>query len=327
MKAIVTGATGGLGRNLCEHLAREGWQVIALGRNQAIGHQLASEQTEFRALDLTDKADVQRVLEPADVLFHCAALSSPWGKYEDFYANNVLATETILAACQQLNIPRFVHVSTTSVYFDFRDALNISEDAKLPKVFANHYAKTKLLAEQVISAHPSKNLTKVILRPRGIFGEHDQALVPRLMRVANKGRFPLIGGGKALVDVTYVQNLVAALMLAATKDLPQQSLFNISNGEPWEVGKLVRTLTQKLNIPCKFVNINPIPISVLATGMEWAAKIGLTQEPPLTRYTAGLLATSQTLNIAKAREQLGYEPAISIEQGIDRYVKWYRSTL
>lgn len=327
MKAIVTGATGGLGRNLCQRLEQEGWQVIALGRNKNIGQQLASKQTEFRSVELTQRDSVRGALESADVIFHCAALSSPWGKYEDFYASNVLATEYLLERAEQLTIPRFVHVSTTSVYFDFKDRIDVSEDEELPIEFANHYAKTKFLAEEVIRKHSSKNMTKVILRPRGIFGEYDKALVPRLMRVARKGRFPLINGGNALVDVTYVQNVVHAMFLASTKDLPEYSLFNISNGEPWEVEQLVEVLTKKLNIPCRFLSISDKKIMFIASMLECLGRIGIIKEPPLTRYTAGLLAYSQTMNINKAKEQLGYEPIYSVEQGIDRYVDWYNNTL
>lgn len=327
MKAIVTGATGGLGRNLCQYLEKNGWQVIALGRNLTIGAQLNSDQIKFRVIDLTNKEFVEKTIEEADVLFHCAALSSPWGKYEQFFANNVLATEYLLSACEEKNISRFVHISTSSVYFDFHDRLNISEESKLADNFANHYAKTKFLAEEAIRNNCSRNLTKVILRPRGVFGEHDQVLIPRLMRVARKGRFPLINGGKAVVDITYVQNVVRAMMLAATKPLPDYSLFNISNGEPWEFEPLIRILTNKLNISCHFFNISYQKMAIIAGGMEWLGNMNVIKEPPLTSYTVGLLANSQTLDISKAREQLGYHPKYTIEEGIDRYVKWCRSEL
>lgn len=208
MKAIITGATGGLGRNLLEFLVLQNWQVVAFGRDEKIGKSLG---VEFYAFDLSDFEQTKKNFQKADVVFHCAALSSPWGKYEEFYKANVIATKNVLKAMELFNIKKIVHVSTPSIYFDFQDQFEIKEEF-IPTKFVNDYAKTKYQAEQLVL---NSSVFSVIIRPRAIFGEYDNVLVPRLEKVALKGFLPIIKNKKTIVDVTYVGNVVNALYLGA----------------------------------------------------------------------------------------------------------------
>ena len=246
-KAIVTGATGGLGRNLVQTLLAQGWQVAACGRNAEIGKML---DTEFHAFDLSDRNQTLKAFSDADIVFHCAALSSPWGRYEDFYRANVTATQNVLAAMRQHHIGKLVHVSTPSIYFDYLDQHKVPETF-ISRHFVNDYAYTKFLAEQEVAA--ATDLSSVIIRPRGIFGEYDTAVLPRLLKISEKGFLPLIRrngreAGGALVDVTYVGNVVHALMLAAEADVPRAMPFNITNGEPQTIAALYRQIIDTLHL-------------------------------------------------------------------------------
>lgn len=315
MKAIVTGATGGLGRNLVADLTAKGWQVVAFGRNQQIGLQLG---TEFHAFDLADAIQTKQHFQQADVVFHCAALSSPWGRYQDFYRANVQATKNVLGAMERLGIPRLVHISTPSVYFDFKDQLNVPEHF-LPPHFVNHYAQTKYQAEQQVVASP---VHSVILRPRAIFGEYDTVLVPRLEQVAARGSLPLVRGGTALVDVCYVGNVVQAMYLAATQNVPSGSIFNITNQESLPIKRLFELVLQTVGLT---VPLRPISLSKLmmqARVLEGLAHLGLFAEPLLTRYGAGVISYSQTLDNTRAQDILGYRPQYSIAEGLVRYARY-----
>ncbi|MBF1281257.1 MAG: NAD(P)-dependent oxidoreductase, partial [Neisseria sp.] len=236
-KAIVTGATGGLGRNLVQTLLAQDWQVAACGRNAEIGKMLG---TEFHAFDLSDRNQTLKAFSEADIVFHCAALSSPWGRYEDFYRANVTATQNVLAAIRHHHIGKLIHVSTPSIYFDYLDQHKVPETF-VSRHFVNDYAYTKFLAEQEVAA--ATDISSVIIRPRGIFGEYDTAVLPRLLKISERGFLPLIRrcgreAGGALVDVTYVGNVVHALMLAAEVDAPRAMPFNITNGEPQTIATL-----------------------------------------------------------------------------------------
>jgi nucleoside-diphosphate-sugar epimerase len=326
MKALVTGATGGLGRNLIERLYRDGHDVIALGRNRLVGKTIASNGIRFEAVDLSENHRLKRLSEGRDVVFHCAALSSPWGLRSDFEAINVQGTINVSDAAL-LAGARLVHVSTPSIYANFSDQLEINEFSALPKRMVNDYARTKLKAEVAIrSAAREDGLESIILRPRGIFGPYDTTLMPRLMAAAERGPVPLINGGRAVVDVTYVENVVDALILAAeARHIKGGEAFNITNGQGIIISDLIKQALTAVGVPYRTKNLPYWLADLVARGLEFSAWIGATKgEPALTRYTAGLFAFDQTLDINRARVNLGYVPRVSVSEGISRYAEWYR---
>lgn len=317
MKAIITGATGGLGRNLLEFLVLQNWEIIAFGRDEEIGKNLG---VEFYAFDLSDFEQTKKYFQKADVVFHCAALSSPWGKYEEFYKANIEATKNVLKFMELFDIKKIVHVSTPSIYFNFQDQFEIKEEF-IPIKFVNNYAKTKYEAEQLVL---NSSVFSVIIRTRAIFGEYDNVLVPRLEKLALKGFLPLIKNKKTIVDVTYVGNVVNALYLASTKDIPSKSIFNITNDEPMEIKEVFSLVMEAVKIKIKFKYISYFVLFSLATILEIISKLGFTKEPFLTKYGVGVISKSQTLDISKAKEILGYKPIYTIKEGLQRYAK-YRS--
>ena len=320
-KAIVTGATGGLGRNLVQTLLAQGWQVVACGRNAEIGKMLG---TEFHAFDLSDRNQTLKAFSEADIVFHCAALSSPWGRYEDFYRANVTATQNVLAAMRHHHIGKLIHVSTPSIYFDYLDQHKVPETF-VSRHFVNDYAYTKFLAEQEVTA--ATDISSVIIRPRGIFGEYDTAVLPRLLKISEKGFLPLIRragreAGGAVADVTYVGNVVHALVLAAGADVPRAMPFNITNGEPQTVAVLYRRIIDALHLECSLKTVPYFLIDGLARMLEARAAWSRTAaEPLMTRYSIGTVAFDQTLDITRARTLLGYEPQTSIADGLRQYAR------
>ncbi|WP_418178884.1 NAD-dependent epimerase/dehydratase family protein [Aliarcobacter lanthieri] len=317
MKAIITGATGGLGRNLLEFLVSKNWEVIAFGRDEEIGKTLG---VEFYSFDLSDFEQTKKYFQKANIVFHCAALSSPWGKYEDFYKANIKSTQNVLKAMKIFDINKIIHVSTPSIYFNFEDQFDIKEDF-IPKKFVNYYAKTKYKAEKLVL---NNSIHSIIIRPRAIFGEYDKVLVPRLEKVALKGFIPIIKNKTTIVDITYVGNVVNALYLASIKDIPSKSIFNITNDEPMEIKEIFSLLIKTVKINTKFKYISYITLLSFATILEIISKLGFIKEPILTKYAVGVISKSQTLDISKAKKILGYKPIYTIKEGLQKYAK-YRS--
>ncbi len=310
MKVLVTGGTGFLGRRAAQFLLKRGYEVIATGRNLKLGKELKKEGIEFLPIDLTDEKAMMDACK-VDYVIHCGALSSPWGKYEDFYAANVIGTRNVVRGCQEHMVKKLVHVSTPSLYFDFKDQINIPEDYPLPKP-CNLYAETKGVAE----AEVDQFAKAITIRPRGIFGPGDTTIIPRIIQ---SKKIPLINKGRALVDLTYVDNVVDALILAMESSHVGKK-YNITNGEPWELRKLIDLLFLKLGKkPC----FKTIPYS-LAYVLAWAMELYSSEEPPFTRYTLGVLAKCQTLNIQAARDELCYHPKVSISEGLDLFANWWR---
>lgn len=253
---------------------------------------------------------------------HSAALSSPWGTRQAFEQANVEGTREVLAACRQHSVRTLVHISTPGLYFNFQDRLAVREEDPLPPP-ANLYAKTKAMAEQLVRSEDYLD-SSVILRPRAIFGPHDNTLLPRLLRVAQGGSLPLMRGGKAWLDLSYVDNVVDAveLSLARAAAQPLRATFNISNGEPIQVRELFAALASAFALNVRLRHVPYPAVALAAWCMEALGNLRPSWEPPLTRYSAGLLAYSQTLDLTQARRELGYTPHVPLQEGLKRTAAW-----
>lgn len=318
----MTGATGCLGLNLSQFLIQKGYDVLALGRDVTKGRLLEKMGAKFTVTDI--RSSIIPPENSYDFVIHCAALSSPWGRYQDFYDANVSGTKNVLNLAKKVDAD-FIHISTPSIYFDFKSQLDITEDSALPKKFASNYTRTKKEAEElVIEAHHT-GMKTVILRPRGIFGKYDQGIMPRILKIAKLGFFPLINNGRSLIDLTYVENVSHAINLCLGKiDDINGEVFNITNGEPFYVDSILKLLFNSIKMKVNLINVPQWGLENLASLSESLSKMTrYVFEPPLTHYTLGLISYSQTLNIKKAAEKIGYKPIIAVEQGIQNFAKWY----
>lgn len=325
MKTIlITGGTGFLGRHLISFYTKSNWNVIFTGRNGSLGRALESETgAKFVAVDLS-KPFASEMLNDfgwtIDCIIHSASLSSPWGKYEDFYKNNVIATKNVIGFAIKNQVPRFVHVSTPSIYFEGKDSLDITEK-EVPNKFINHYATTKKIAEDFVLSK-SDEIEVIGIRPRGIFGEFDTSIIPRIIKIADKGFVPTVNNGNAVIDVTYVGNVVHALNLCVVADVKSLGrMYNVTNDSPKPIKHILKMLFEELDRKVKYRNFSYPLLKSIASILECIGSIS-GNEPLLTRYGVGLLGKSQTLDISLAKEKLGYSPIYSLEEGIKNYADW-----
>lgn len=331
MTILITGATSGLGRNAAEILHAQGKPLRATGRNVEVGHTLRAAGMDFVAADLAAMAvpDMQSMLDGVDTIWHCAALSAPWGPSASFHAINVAATERLAQAAVAAGVRCFVHISTPSVYFDYRHHANVPESYRARR-YANAYVRTKAMAEDMLSRHAARHpdTVFVILRPRALFGPHDRVLMPRVLRLLKqcRGTLFLPRGGQALMDLTFIPNAVYAMQLAGC--CPRRfsgQAFNITNHDPRPLGWVLKQLLRdELNRKLELRRI-PYPLADLAgRGMErWSLCSG--REPSATRYTMGALNFDMTLDNTKAVETLGYKPMHTMDEGIRLTAKWIRN--
>jgi nucleoside-diphosphate-sugar epimerase len=337
MQLLITGGTGFLGRHLVWHAARHGAKVIFTGRNVAAAATVLQQLPAKYAANVhwlplahgsaESQVTLQTAAQGCDAVVHAAALSAPWGRYQDFYTANVRSTEEVLTACHNAKVRRLLHVSTPSLYFGFADQLKIRENAVLPPP-ANDYVRTKWMAEQRVMANPLPET--LIVRPRALFGPWDQTLMPRLLRVMAQGALPLMRGGKQWLDLTYIDNATDALWRMLTQPLPHRGVgvYNLSNGEPWQLPALLTSMAQAFDLPLRTRTVPWPLVSMLAQGMEMMGRLqrhcGLEKEPLLTRYSAGVLAFSQTLDISALQQDFAYHPQIGIAEGIRRHAAWWQ---
>jgi len=327
-RILVTGATGGLGRNAVRALLADGCRVRATGRDRAAGAQLAAAGADFVPLDLAhaDAAALAPLLDGVDVVWHCAALASPWGPRADFVRANVDATHALVGAAAAAGVARFVYVSTPAVYFDFRHRYDVREDALAARP-VNHYAATKLEAEEIVRAAGAASAMRcAILRPRAIFGPHDRVLLPRLLDLHRKfgGTLPLPRGGRTVLDITYVDNVVHALRCAGSAALPAGTpVYNVSNGDPVELRDVVVRLFGALGRRHRIADV-PYPLMACAARVAEGIAAVRRKEPSLTTYGIGALAFDMTLDIGRARGELSYAPPVGVVAGIQRTAAWLK---
>ncbi len=318
-KVLVTGATGFLGGAVARTLAREGVGVIATGRNVRAGAILMRESKDiiFQACDLAgEPAIVQCLAEGCDAVVHSAALTSPWGRRSSFVAANVTATEHVLAACHKAGVKRLVHISSPSVTFDFKDQPHHREDAPWSPIPANEYVETKRLAETLVrDAVTRGEIEAIMLRPKALFGPGDTTLLPRIIRVARRRTFPIFGDRDPLMDLTWIDDAVQAVLLAlGAPSSCSGGVYHITSGDPQPRSKVLNTVLEACDIPVKY---RMITLQRALTAVGWMERISrlFTRsrwEPPATRYSVAALAFDQSLDISAARTQLGYDPQTDV---------------
>lgn len=308
-RALVTGATGGLGLSLCATLKDAGYWVRASGRREANVARLQDSADEVVRGDLLDM-DLPALCDSADVVFHAAALSSPWGPNAAFEAINVEATRRLLAAAKARGADGFVFVSSPSIYAALRDQHGLTEESPLPARALNAYARTKRAAEEIVLAASTAGFRTTAIRPRALIGPDDTVLLPRIVALAARGWFPALRGARALIELTDVRDAARA-MVAADQNLAQAAAkaINISGGQPTSVATLIDKLGLALG---RRVRLRPTPIG-LALALARMSEIVCgtlpsRPEPKLTTYGVATLAFTQTFNLARAREVLGYAP-------------------
>jgi nucleoside-diphosphate-sugar epimerase len=270
---------------------------------------------------------LDNAFSPADCVIHCAARSGDWGRYKDFYETNVVGTRNVIEACKRHNIKRILFISTPSIYFTGKDRFNISESEPLPIKQTTHYSKTKLSAETELLALQQEGHKVIIFRPRAVYGPYDNTFVPRILRLAEKKQMPLINNGRAMIDITCVDNLVDAVRKSlSASDNAWNEAYNISNGAPISVKDWFSQVLDVFDRPFNPKNVPESLAKAMASIMEFAGNLPLvSKQPSMTRFSVGYMAKSMTMNIDKAKQKLNYLPRVGNQQGFEKYAKWYHS--
>ncbi|MGM9680857.1 MAG: NAD-dependent epimerase/dehydratase family protein [Eubacteriales bacterium] len=323
---LLTGATGFLGGYVIKELEKRDFRIVAVGRNEQKGHTLESEKCRFYPVDFTDKRKLEEVFrkEKIDLILHTGALSSAWGKWEDFYKINVIGTKNVAELALKYKAERMVYISSPSIYSRRGDRLGIREEDVDESNRLNHYIRSKIASEKVLRSAHEDGLYTVVIRPRGLIGVGDPSLIPRVMKANDRIGIPLFNKGKNLVDLTCVENVAYACYLClVTKGIDGQ-VFNITNGEPGEFRKLLEDFCAASGDQARFLNLPFTLLYGVSSVLEWVyGTFGLKGEPILTRYTLCTVAFSQTLNIEKAERMLHYQPQKTLAEGINDYGKWW----
>jgi len=328
VKALVTGGGGFLGGAIVRRLVERGWAVRTFQR----GHYQRLDEMGVDQIrgDIADIDAVSGAVDACDIVFHVAAKVDPWGSYKPFHQTNVVGTENVLQAMRRGEVPKLVFTSTPSVIHSGGDLAGIDESAPYPEHFEAAYPQTKAMAEMAVLAANDDELSTVALRPRLIWGPEDTNLVPQLVARARSGQLRLVGDGSNLVDTVYIDNVVDAHLLAAERLAPGAPCagrpYFISNGEPRPMKEIINGILAAAGLP-PVERSMPIKAALVAGAVfENLYKLFPTKGgPKMTRFVARNFATAHWFDISAARRDLGYEPRISLEEGLARLREWFDS--
>jgi nucleoside-diphosphate-sugar epimerase len=315
-RVFVTGGTGFVGGRLIERLRREGHEVRVLARSEQGAARVSELGAEAVRGDLTSVGALAQGVEGCEWVFHVAANTQMWGPVEDYARDNVEGTRNVLAASEQAGVRRFVQVSSSSVYMRSKSNVNVDETGPVCTDSPVPYGSTKARAELLVLGANREGFETVAIRLHWIWGAGDTVILPRLVEAVQADAFPWYGGGRFLMSTAHVDNVVEALLLAATRGVPGNTYF-ISDGEPVVFRDFVseQLKTRGVDPPTRSVSVPWTEVKAWA-GELWWRKLNRPGVPPVTRFYFWVCSREQTVNDAKARRELGYRPVKSVSEGM-----------
>ncbi len=329
MRLLVTGASGFLGHALSQKVLAEPGrlnirQLLVAGRRPEALADLERQGAKVLVGDLCQPGFAQSAVADVDAVVHCAGLSGLGGPLSQYSANTI-GTENLLRACLASKAKKFVNVGTPSIYFDYTDRLQITEN-DVPSKLADNYAISKYASEKQLLDANNDDFWTMSLRPRFTSGSGDTNILPRFIALQQQGALKQIGSGNNLVDFTAISNMVQAFEKALIA--PQNAwgqAYNITNGDPVSLWPFLRSLMAKLELG-EIKGKVPPKLAMNAGALSERVARLRNKQPQVTKLGAALACTSMTMSIEAARKNLGYEPLQSNESMLDDFVAYWQST-
>jgi nucleoside-diphosphate-sugar epimerase len=315
--ALVTGGSGFVGGHLIPRLIQEGWQVCGIGRSAASRSAVAALGAEPREADLSDPVALERAMMGVDTVFHVAAHFKLWGPRRTFRAMNVEGTRNVVTAAERAGVRRIVYVSAAAVVMGRPEPQHgVTEDLPLHRMGFAPYSTSKAEAEDILRAANGrrKGLSTVAIRPPFIWGP-DMPALDHMVETVKAGQFRWVAGGGQSLSTCHVDNLCHALILAADYGKDGAAYF-VSDGADTTLKAFLTRLLASRGVTPKDRSV-PFGVAWTVAGIMGTAwrLLRLRGEPPITRQMLRLIGKDFTIDISRARKELGYTPVLTPEEG------------
>lgn len=313
-RVFITGANGFIARSLAARLRELGAHVS--------GVDVVASPTDGVVVGSTvDPQPWAERLTDVDVVIHTAAIVSNAAPLDTAWEVNVLGTQRVLRAAIAAGVTRFVHVSSIAAYgFDFADGVDETDPVR---VSGYSYVDTKVNSEHVVlAAEAAGEIATTIIRPGDVWGPASRPWTIIPLEMIAKGRMVLPAHGRGVFSPVHVDNLVDGMMLAIASQQAIGQIFNVTDGYGISCsdyfGRLAAMAGRK-------VRTLPTPAALALTRALGTIQSGVGMPSELTAATIGMLSRRGTYSVDKARTVLGYEPIVSLDDGMAGVEQWART--
>lgn len=330
--ALVTGAAGFIGSHVVERLVAAGHRVRGLVRADAQEKLIRELGGEPVRGDVTKPETLRSATNGVDLVIHVAARVTDWGDWPAFETATVRGTENTLRAAAEAGVKRFVQVSSVAVY-DNRvgDKLHVVPEETphngVGDRLLGYYSRSKLLAEELAwQFHRRGDLAVSVVRPAWVYGPRDRTVLPRLVEFFNLPGSCWFGAHDPVIDPIFVTDVADGAILAGTRPEAVGQAYNLAPIDEITLRQFVRLLCGRLGVRTPRWSVNRHLIMGLARGVESVARwIGTKNPPFITVGAVGALTCDRHYTPDKAIRELGWQPQVSLEQGVERTAEWFRT--
>lgn len=314
MKIFITGVTGYVGRNLAKHFVQE-HEVVGLSRDLTKSLNLEELGIEIFKGDLNSR-DIEKGLKGCDVVIHAAADTDHKNTSRSQYDTNVVGTKLLLHAAKAVAVKKFIHISTESVLLTGKELHLATENIPYPKVSAGSYSETKRLAEELALQSSTDEFNVIVLRPRFIWGRDDTTAIPQILKAVDNGQFAWINNGEYKTSTIHIANFCVGVECAISRGNSGEVYF-LSDDDDKTFKSMVSALIEAYGYTSPTKNVPRALLLFIAKLDNYCRKLFPKKKLlPITMQEYSTSAVEVTLDITKAKKELGYAPVISFQQGL-----------
>ncbi len=319
MNILVTGATGFIGRHLAGALSKT-YSVRCLVRETSDITPLKDLKVDIAYGDLLVKDSLGPALDGIDLVYHLAGEVYS-RKKRDYYKGNVLATQNLLEAYQEKGTKRIIFLSTTAVYKPPSTKTLLTEESECDPM--SIYGKTKLAAEELIK---KSNIPWVIVRSTVVYGPHQSSVVNRFfIQALIAKKIYVIGDGDNLRSLCFIQNLIDGLLLLADKQNIFHKTFIFSDSLPFRLNDIIGAASAVTKQEVKIIHLPQVLGNI--SGKIYTLMGRLFNLYFVELYGIKLMQKNMGYDIARAATEIGYNPSVTLSEGIKRTAEWIKTNL
>jgi nucleoside-diphosphate-sugar epimerase len=268
--------------------------------------------------DLLDESSLERAVRGVDGVVHAAAIMHVH-RIREYYDVNTLGTRNLARAAQRAGVRRFVYLSTNAAAgkSDASDRPLRETDPDKP---LSHYGRSKWLGERWLFDVPG-DMTRTVLRPCMFYGPPVPVRHVEVYRRIVSGRMPLVGNGDYARSLTHIENLVQGVRLALCRAEAAGQVYNIADSAPYTTRRVVEAMASALGVSARYIRLPAVSAS-LAYRVDTV--LAMLDRYHQTTHLVGEANWNVSVSVEKARADLGYEPTVGLDDGMQGAVRWCR---